>query len=306
MPPQRPSAPQPTPAGPLIVDPRWLLKALLAAFAVAAGCAYALICVLFHYQQWQLVLHPSRTVASDPSSVGLPYKEIRFSPDTAGQARLDGWWIPADAPSDPTVLLLHGADGTMADVLPIAKQLHDARMHVFLFDYRGYGRSAGAHPDEKAMQADSETALAWLVTAGQAAPGRLLVAGQGLGASLATQLCAAHADGAGSRIAGLLLVDGDGDTAERASRDTRARLVPFRWLYHEDFPLAEKLSTLATPKLLVSHTSMAAPVDVQRAASPKMSYEIGVSSTDAAMHEALRRFLDTYFTQPPQELLPAR
>lgn len=303
MPPQRRTSSLSTPDAPPVVDPRWLVQALLAVFAVAAGCAYAVICVLFYYQQWQLVLHPSRVVAREPSALGLPYKEVRFSPDPSGQAQLDGWWIPADTASGPTALLLHGADGTMADVLPLARQLHDARLNVLLFDYRGYGRSAGAHPDEKTMQADAGNTLTWIASTNPAAPGRLLLAGQGLGASLAAQLCAndTHA-----QIAGLLLVDGDGDTAERASRDTRARLVPFRWLYHEDFPLAERLSTLSTPKLLVSHTSMAAPIAVQRAANPKMTYEVGVSSADVAMQEALHRFLDTYLTPAQREPPPAK
>ena len=277
------------------------MKALLATVGVALACAYIVMCILFHYQQWQLVLQPSRTVNTNPSSLGLQYEEVHISPDASNKPQIDGWWIPGDTPGEPTALLLHGGSGSMSDALESAQALHDARLNVLLFDYRGFGRSAGQHPSEQTMEADSDAALAWLESVRHVPAGQTLVFGDRLGASLAVRLCALHTE-----IAGLILQQGDGDFASRASQDTRARIVPFRLLFHEDFPLADRLHTLKTPKLLISFTSDSYPVDVQRAADPKMTYEVGAAPSASVVHAALRRFMHTNLPQPPSPLLPAR
>ncbi len=306
MPAQRPArqysaASQPANTPPELVDPSWILKAIVAVFAVAMACAYVLICVLFSLQQWQLVLHPSRTVTGDPSSLGLAYQQVRFFPDAAGQPQLDGWWIPSDVPSEPVALLLHDGEGSMSDALPVARALHDARLGVLLFDYRGFGRSSGQHPTEKLMEQDAEAALRWLAETQHAKPSETVLFGDRLGAALAVHLAVQHSD-----IAGIILQQGDGDFASRAREDKRARMVPFRLLFHEDFALADPLHSLKTPKLLISFTNGVSPVDAQRAADPKMTYEIAKASDKAAVHAALRRFLDTYLTQPVPALTPAK
>ncbi len=298
--PSRHSAPPSIPSAPETIDPGWILKALGATIAVAVACAYVLVCALFYFQQWQLVLHPSRTVALDPSAIGLPFEEVHLSSDAAAEPQLDGWWIPGDTPTQPTALILHSGDGSMSDALPDARALHDARLNVFLFDYRGFGRSRGSHPTEAAMETDAEAALRWLQSTRHRPASQTVVFGDRTGASLAVRLCAEHHD-----LAGLILQQGDGDFASRAGADTRSRIVPFRLLFHENFPLADPLHTLNTPKLLISFTDAKYPVDVQRAADPKMTYEISKKSDLAAVHGAIRRFLDTYLTQPPSELLPA-
>ena len=306
MPSQRPARQYPAvnhPANttPELVDPGWILKAILAVFAIATACAYVLICVLFYLQQWQLVLHPSRSVTANPGSLGLVYQEVHFFPDAAGQPQLDGWWIPGDVPAEPVALLLHGGDGSMSDALPAARALHDARLGVLLFDYRGFGRSTGQHPTENLMKQDSEAALHWLADTQHSKPSQIILFGDRLGASLAVQLAAQNPD-----LAGIILQQGDGDFASRARQDKRARMVPFRMLFHEDFPLADPLHTLKTPKLLISFTDGPSPVDARRAADPKMTYEIAKASDTAAVYASIRRFLDTYLAQPIPALPSAK
>src|SRR5579864_1753852 len=122
----RKSAPQSTSD---LVDPRWILKALAIVLAVALLCAWGTLCLLWYQGQWQLVLHPSRTVAATPASVGLNFTELHFADDATGVPQLNGWLIPAYAdtatPSAPTALFLHSADGSIADALPSALTLHN-------------------------------------------------------------------------------------------------------------------------------------------------------------------------------------
>jgi hypothetical protein len=278
-----------------IVDPRWILKAFAATLAFAIVCAYGTLCFLFMQGQWQLVLHPSRSVTSTPAAFHLAFTEVHFDDDTAGQPQLDGWWIPSDTPntpatpSSPTALMLHSGTGSMADALPRALTLHNQHLNVLLFDYRGYGRSAGRHPDQASMQEDTDAALAFLTTLRHTPLSSILLYGSGVGASLAVRLAATH-----SEIPALILDAPDGDFAERARLDARSHLVPTGLLFTQTFPLADPLHTLATPKLLISYTTAAEPpVALQRAADPKITVELA-HPDDPALLTDIHRFLDLY------------
>jgi uncharacterized protein len=244
--PQRGSAP---PEMIPLVELGWILKALAVVFLLAFLCAYATICILFSRSQWQLVLHPSHTVASSPASLHLPYTEVHFGVDNSGLPQLTGWWIPASSSpaASPTALILHAADGSMANALPAAQLLHAQHLNVLLFDYRGYGHSLGQHPTEASMEADAATALTYLTSTRSLPQTSIVVYGTGLGASLAVHLCAQNPS-----LAALILQSPDGDLTARVRQDPRAKLIPFHLLFNEPFPLASPLRTLPTPKLLLT------------------------------------------------------
>ncbi len=275
------------------VDPLWLVKGALAVMSIGLLCAYLTVCGLFYVQQWQLVLHPSRIVSQSPASEGLAFEPVRFGDDSSGQPQLTGWWIPGDLPSDPTVLILHGETGTMSDALPAALALHNARLNVLLFDYRGYGASGGKHPTQQRMRQDADAALYYLTQTRRLSPGSLVLYGAHLGASLAVALCEQH-----PQISALILQSADGDTATRVSRDTRTRIFPVNLLFHQRFPLADALHNLKTPKLLISFTDGPPPEEVRRAADPKLTAEFPRSAGATDMTRVILRFLDTYVAHP--------
>jgi pimeloyl-ACP methyl ester carboxylesterase len=244
------------------------------------------------------VLKPSRTLSATPASVKLAYTEVHFGVDATGERQLDGWFLPGDAPSDPMVLLLHSGDGSMADALPQALTLHNARLNILLFDYRGYGHSAGQHPTESTMEADAETALKYLTATRAIPPKSILIYGTGAGGALAVKLCANHPE-----TAALILESPTGDFKAQAAQDPRARIVPFRLLFNQNFPLAAPLQTLTTPKLLLSYTSGAAPAEFQNAADPKTTVELP-RRDDAMLQQTLTRFLSAYVAHPATTLTP--
>jgi hypothetical protein len=278
-------------AAPELIDPRWIIKALALVFAVALLCAWGTLCLLWYQGQWQLVLHPTRTVATTPASLGLKFTELHFADDATGKPQLDGWLIPATTASAPTALFLHSADGSESAALPRALTLHNAGLNVLLFDYRGYGRSTGKHPTQTSMQQDAEAALTFLLYTQHVPPQSIVLYGNGLGASLAVQLAAAHHD-----ISAVILDAPDGDLLNRAAHDPRSRLVPARLLFNQIFPLAEPLRTLSTPKLLISYTnSHHPPAALASAANPKVTLELP-STNDPSLLPAIQRFLDLYVT----------
>jgi hypothetical protein len=287
-----------------LVEVRWILTALAAVFAVALLCAYTTICVLFSHSQWQLVLHPQRTVAATPSSLGLNFTEVHFGADATGQPQLDGWFIPSDNPTSaqsptnaPTALLLHSGDGSMADALPQATALHNVHLNVLLFDYRGFGHSSGQHPTEASMQADAETALTYLTSTRSIPISSIVLYGNGVGGSLAVRLSAEH-----PALPALILQSPDGDFETRVRQDVRSRLVPVSLLFDQNFPLADPLHKLTTPKLLISTTNGPAPLELQRAADPKTTVELQPTDT-TALHQSLTSFLSANLQRPPTPLL---
>lgn len=229
-----------------MVDPTWVLKAVGGLLVLALLCAFVTVSILFWRAQWQLVLHPSRSVASTPEAIHLPFKQVQFDVDAAGRPQIYGWWIPAAA-NAPTALVLHSGDGSISNALDSAQLLHGSNLNVLLFEYRGYGQSGGGHPTEASMREDADAALKYLTSTRSIPISSIVVYGMGAGGSLAVHLAAQHPS-----IPALILLSPDGDFAARARHDPRSSLVPFSLLFNQDFALAGPLHRLKTPVLLLS------------------------------------------------------
>jgi pimeloyl-ACP methyl ester carboxylesterase len=291
--PARPASPQSTP--PEVVSPVWLAKAIAVTIVAALLCGYLTLCLLFYQGQWQLVLHPTRTSASPASIAGIPYELIRFGPDESATPRLTGWWIPATPGSryaSITILFLPDGNGSLINSIPTIASLHNLGLNVFAFDYRGYGQSAPARPSQQSMTQDSDSAWQFLTATREISPQHIVPYGAGVGTSLATRLAADH-----NNIPAIILDTPRADLLSVAMHDPRARLLPVRLLFHERFPLAEPLSTLRTPKLLLSRSTSPDQIFLH-ASDPRFTVELATPS-EALYNQSLTRFLDQYVVSAP-------
>ncbi|HXE09268.1 MAG TPA: alpha/beta fold hydrolase [Acidobacteriaceae bacterium] len=264
---------------------RWLLSALAVVLAVAAALGYIALGTLFYLAQWQLVLHPSRTITAVPSA---PFTEIHFDYTATGTARLDGWWIPA-APasrwSGDTVLYLHDQVGSLSNAVADLDALHAIGVNVFALDYRGYGKSAGPHPTEARMNKDADEAWSYLTATRHLNPETIVVYGKGFGASVAAELAARHA------VAGVVLDAPNEPAWKTIEADGRSKILPMWLLLHERFDPSEWLRSLRTPKLFLDRDG-AKPRTEQLyhlSASPKDYFEL---KGDSGYEAAVERFLD--------------
>lgn len=135
-----------------------------------------------------LIYVPDRRLETTPRSEGLAYEDVRF-PASDG-TMLHGWLIPAPG-AKFTLLWCHGNAGNISHRVDNAKYLHRLlKINVFLFDYRGYGASAGSLSDlsEEATYRDAEGALAFLKAWPELAQTRLVYFGRSLGAAIALEL----------------------------------------------------------------------------------------------------------------------
>jgi uncharacterized protein len=277
-------APAPDSSGPIVVSGRWLAGAFAVVVVMAAICAYATLGLLFYQGQWQFILHPSKTITATPHE---SFEPIRFDYTEEGLARLSGWWVPADKSarwSGDTVLYLHGGAGSLSNYVDDLDAVHALGVNVFVFDYRGYGKSAGLHPDEKRMTVDADAAWNYLTGTRHENAQTIVIYGTGVGASLAAELAARHAP------AGVVL---DGPTAparQVIGSDARAKILPMWLLLTQKFDPAEALKTLKAPKLFLDRDGRKPRTEdlYQDAARPKRYV---VLQQNSGYKQALTQFL---------------
>ena len=303
--------PRPPAGPPEIVSPIWLVKAVAITIVAAVLCAYLTLCLLVYQGQWQLLLHPS----SNPKlTTTLPIQTLRFGASETGQPSLAGLWLPTDTPPIATILFLTDGSGRLADDLPTLAQLHQLPVNIFAFDYRGFGASdPSPHPTQARMTQDAATALDFLTNTRHIAPQTIVPYGVGLGASLATNLCLQHPE-----LPALIVESPVPDPYQLARADPRTHFVPLNLLLHERFEIASTLTSLRTPKLLLttgpSHTSNPPDLHAQdslyRSASTP-SYTVHLAPWNSllpdvspaltgAYRESILRFLNAYLSHPTQ------
>jgi uncharacterized protein len=271
-------------AEPIRVSGRWLAAGVGLALLAALLCAYATLALLFYQGQWQLVLHPSKMITATPRA---KFDEIPFDYTETGIARLDGWWIPADAGArwnGSTVLYLHGGAGSLSNCVDDLDALHAVGVNVFAFDYRGYGKSAGPHPDESRMSEDADAAWHYLTDTRHLDAKTIVFYGTGVGASLAAELAVRHAPVA-------VILDAPNEPTRRIiGSDARAKQLPMWLLLNERFDPAAALENLDVPKLFLDREGSKPRTEqlYREAASPKDYFEI----KPGGYQETLKRFLD--------------
>jgi len=158
--------------------------------ALVLGLAYAGVCALAFALQERLVFFPGPPPRTTPADRGLAFEEVWL--EVEGE-RLHLWWLPADvvapASSRGAVVFCHGNAGSIEQRIGAAAAWVRRGFDVALFDYRGYGASAGT-PTEAGTYADARAAYAHVTRTRAHAPSRVLVHGRSLGGAVAVDLAA--------------------------------------------------------------------------------------------------------------------
>ncbi|MEC5147604.1 alpha/beta hydrolase [Chitinophaga sp. 212800010-3] len=87
----------------------------------------------------------------------VPYETIWLK--TKDNLKLEGWWIPVDAPAG-TVILFHGYNGNKGSLLPEAERFRRLGYNTFLLDFRAHGNSDG-HACTIGYREAEDVKLAW-------------------------------------------------------------------------------------------------------------------------------------------------
>lgn len=143
---------------------------------------FIVVCMMCYTRiENQFIFHPQASFDSTPEEHQLHYRDVYFS--SRDGTTLHGWFFPLHE-DDPVVLFCHGNAGNISHRLEHVKLLLKRRLQVFLFDYRGFGKSSGS-PSEKGIYGDGRAAFDYLVHKEHIPPGHIVLFGRSLGAAVA-------------------------------------------------------------------------------------------------------------------------
>jgi len=130
---------------------------------------------------------PARYPDGDWSPNELRFVDVYFAaPDGTG---LHGWFCPAEDP-ELAILFMHGNAGNVTTRATLLRHLQSkAQASVFIFDYRGFGKSTGVPGIEGVIQ-DSRAARAKLCELASVENPEIVLMGESLGGAIAVQLAA--------------------------------------------------------------------------------------------------------------------
>ncbi|MDY7003202.1 MAG: alpha/beta fold hydrolase [Cyanobacteriota bacterium] len=217
--------------------------------AIAIAIVYAAIC--FALLQWQtrLIFFPASKLTLTPQMLGLPSEEVWLSISPQVEERLYGWWLPTLADACGTVLYLHGNGSNVSENLEQAYRWLKLGFNVFLFDYRGYGRSSGPFPNEERVYEDAQVALDYLLNQRGLDPRDIIVYGHSLGGAIAIDLAARNPN-----LAGLVLESTFTSLRDMADSERIYSLFPVNWILSQRFDSMEKVPSLTMPIMYIHGT----------------------------------------------------
>ena len=185
------------------------------------------------------VFFPKKALVLSPEALHLDYEEVHFH--TEDGMRLHGWLFPLERGS-PLILFCHGNAGNISHRLDNVRLLLDHGLQVFIFDYRGYGKSAG-HPSETGLYTDGLAAYDYLVEERGIPPGQIVLFGRSLGAAVAIDIALKK------KAVSLIM-----ETAFTSTRDMAKTMGPFAlisYLLPPHYNALEKITRVDIPKLII-------------------------------------------------------
>ncbi|MBK9345889.1 MAG: alpha/beta hydrolase [Burkholderiales bacterium] len=206
------------------------------------------VCLLASGCVQNVFYQPDRVVYDAPHHAGLAYERVAFA--SRDGTRLMNWFIPAATAPDArqakgTVVHFHGNAQNMSSHWQFVGWLARRGYNVFVFDYRGYGDSAG-HAELQGVYADSHSALDYVRSRADVDPTRLLVLGQSLGGTNAIAVV-----GSGNR-AGVRAMAIEA-TFSSYSAIASEKVPGTGWLMSDAYSAARHVGQLAPIPLLLIH-----------------------------------------------------
>jgi fermentation-respiration switch protein FrsA (DUF1100 family) len=149
--------------------------------------AYLLVVLIAMGMERRLIYPAPSLARGDWQATDPPHEDVWF--ESADGTKLHGWFVPHSSPKR-AVLYCHGNGEHVAIDARLARVLRDElQASIFVFDYRGYGKSEGT-PHEAGCIADGRAARDWLARRVGVRPNELVLLGHSLGGGVAVALAA--------------------------------------------------------------------------------------------------------------------
>src|ERR1043165_5720742 len=162
-------------------------KKILIRIAFALALLYTAACCLLFFEQEKLIFHPKKLPADYSFSYPGRFREIKI-PSFDGK-KLDGLLFSADS-SKGLVFYLHGNAGALNTWGEIAGIYTALNYDIFIWDYRGFGKSEGNICSDEQFHLDVQAAYDFLKR--EYPENRIVVIGYSIGTGPAARLAAAN------------------------------------------------------------------------------------------------------------------
>ncbi|MFQ5707634.1 MAG: alpha/beta hydrolase [bacterium] len=211
-------------------------------FLIAAIILLALFAFVIRFTESKFIYFPLKYPQGywHPETFGLQPEDCYFT--TPDGERLHGWYFAKDQ-AMATLLWCHGNAGNISDRLDNLDKLHQLPVNIFIFDYRGYGKSTG-RPDEHGLYLDAEAAFDYLVSRPDMDAKTIVVFGRSLGGAVAVDL-------ATRRACAAMILESTFTSAKDMARSAFG-LLPVSWIIKTKLNAIDKISSVRVP-LLVLH-----------------------------------------------------
>jgi fermentation-respiration switch protein FrsA (DUF1100 family) len=222
----------------------------------------------------------------DTSKMPLPVQDVWFKAKDG--VKLHGWYIPSEE-AVATLLFFHGNAGNITHRLENIFFLHHLKLNVFIFDYRGFGRSEG-DPDEEGIQLDSQAAYDTVLTQPGVSLPSLFIFGRSLGGAFAAYTASRNP------AAGLILESTFTNAVDMA--DKMLPIIP-SWYISSELNSLGHVANLSIPKLFIHGTmDNIIPYTLGRelykgAADPKEFYSIVGAGHNNTWNVGGKEYFDT-------------
>lgn len=208
--------------------------------------ALLLLCAVFLVAcEDRIIYHPYKYPEGiwNPSSFNVQVEDVFFQAKDG--TKLHGWYIPSTN-AKATLLWFHGNAGNLTHRLENIQQLQPLNINIFIFDYRGYGKSEGK-PSEAGIYQDSQAAYDFLIQEKNVVPAEsLFLFGHSLGGICAVEVAS------GNEATGLVL-----ESVFTSAKDMAGQmfpLLPIGWAIRSKLSAIEKVPELKLPKLFLHGT----------------------------------------------------
>lgn len=210
-------------------------------FLLLAGTTYLLIVLVMWFFENNLVFRPYSPEEGWEPAPNAELEEVEFT--ASDGVKLHAWYFPHPTCRD-VILYCHGNGGNVTHNGPRAVRLRDRlQCGVLLFDYPGYGKSAGK-PSEQGCYSSAEAAFDWLTKSRNISPERIMLYGESLGGGVAVELACRRDHRA------LILVRTF--TSLPATAKRMYPWLPVHWLMRNRFDNESKLCSCCRPVFITS------------------------------------------------------
>jgi uncharacterized protein len=190
------------------------------------------------YMERKSLFFPMKHITSSPVDVGLDYEEVYFH--TSDNKKIHSWFIPADE-ARFTMLFSSGNAGNISHRLDKIAMMNDMGFNVFIFGYRGYGKSEGI-PSEQGLYRDIDAAYEYLVEVRGVSPEDIILYGESIGGGVVIELASLRPVGA--------IITEEAFTSVKDMARLAFPLIPYV-IFSSRFDNLAKIGDIECPKLII-------------------------------------------------------